>query len=294
MRHWPELYRFQLQEQYLDRFETTHGQSRLNLVWGTLLYAAPFWPLSVVGAWRRAEGTRSTWVWGWLGSFYGIYALPEEHGLHYPVLALVPLAALAAVAVVPRWLRVGVAAVVALGFAGLGVLGAFPEVPRVSLVAAMSCGGLAAWLLSRAGPGTLALGSGALAVALNLLLATVAPALGRPLVSPEAIAEGRGQAIGTLEHPGPLRLAAGWGPNVTELWGEAALREAVGQGKLVFAREHVLKAADPAVVSQLAPVVLWRRTRPYLTLGEVIDAWRARDLDRLSETSGLYRRRAGP
>ncbi len=101
--HPHEFFAFHIQEQYLSRFESDHGQSRWNLLLGTLLYAAPFWPFAAVAAFRTGakwpllapapclERVRWPWVAGWLLAFYGIFLLPKEHGLHYPLLVLIPL-----------------------------------------------------------------------------------------------------------------------------------------------------------------------------------------------------------
>ena len=292
--HWPQLLQFQFQEQYLDRFETAHGQSRFNLLWGTLLYGAPLWPFALWGARQRldapGDGVRSAWVWGWLLSFYGLYLLPKEHGLHYPLLALVPLATLAAIARAPRGLRVAVGVVLGLAACALPAVAAFPEVPRVPLLLATALGLAAAVAMGMASRASLAASGLLLGLSVNLVIGEVAPALGRPLVSPEAQVLGQDRPLGLLwDHPGPYRLAAGWGPQATELWGDAALRQAIEAGSLVFAKDRILAHADPSATARLVPLARWRRTRPYLSVSDLLAAWRAHDLDALGEGYGLYR-----
>jgi 4-amino-4-deoxy-L-arabinose transferase-like glycosyltransferase len=98
--HPAELWNHHVVDQYFSRFESTHGQPRLGLLWGTLLYAAPFWPLSAVGLWRSlrdpALRVRLRLPLIWLAAFAVVFGLPKEHGLHYPLLILTPLAVLAA------------------------------------------------------------------------------------------------------------------------------------------------------------------------------------------------------
>ncbi len=134
--HPQQFYAFHIEEQYLSRFETAHGQSRFNLLWGTLLYAAPYWPFALLAAFRPRRGVRWAWVAGWLLAFYGIFLLPKEHGLHYPLLVLIPLATLAASAMPPCWTRLVVSLALVCGAAVFGATTAFPEIPSVPAIVA--------------------------------------------------------------------------------------------------------------------------------------------------------------
>ena len=304
--HPHEFFAFHIQEQYLSRFESDHGQSRWNLLWGTLLYAAPFWPFAAVAALRPRSGVRWPWVAGWLVAFYGIFLLPKEHGLHYPLLVLIPLATLAACASPPRWTRLVVSAALVGGAVAIGATMAFPEIPRVPALAAAALA-LASGLSFGSGssgrspfgsPGRapfgsgprLALGALLTGAAANLAVASLAPVFARPLLSPEAAELGRREPVALFwEHPGPYRLSAGWGRDAKEVWGEQALGEAMDRGELIFAPDHALRGAPPALVARLVPVVEWRRARPYLTVADVFGAWKARDLGALGERCALYR-----
>ena len=288
--HPHELYAFHIQEQYLSRFDTDHGQSRFNLLWGTLLYAAPYWPFAIAGALRPRAAVRWAWVAGWLIAFYGIFLLPKEHGLHYPLLVLIPLATLAATAVPPRWLRLCVSAALLGGAALLAATTAFPEIPRTAAIVAAALAAGAAVCFARGSPPKWALGAVLTGVAANLAVATLAPAFGRPLLSPAAIQLGRHEPVALFwEHPGPYRLAAGWGSEAKEVWGDGALGEAMDRGELIFIPDHALHGASPALIARLKPVAVWRRTRPYLSVADVWNAWKAHDLDALGERNALYR-----
>ncbi len=136
----------------------------------------------------------------------------------------------------------------------------------------------------------LALGGLLTGAAANLAVAALGPAFARPLLSAEAAELGRHEPVGLFwEHPGPYRLSAGWGSEAKELWGERALADAMDRGELIFAPDHALRGAPPALVARLKPVVEWRRTRPYLTVTDVWNAWKDRNLDALGEHCALYR-----
>ncbi len=291
--HPHEFFAFHIQEQYFSRFETDHGQSRWNLLLGTLLYAAPYWPFAVCAALRPRPGVRWSWVVGWLATFYGIFLLPKEHGLHYPLLVLIPLATLAASAVPPRWMRLVVSAALVGGAVVIGATIAFPEIPRVPALASSALAAAAAIGFAFGSPAEWALGALLTGAAANLSVAALAPAFARPLLSPEAAELGRREPVALFwEHPGPYRLSAGWGREAKEIWGEQALSDAIDRGELIFAPDHALRGASPelaALVARLEPVVTWRRTRPYLGFDQVLQAWKERDLDALGERCALYR-----
>ncbi len=296
--HPREFWETAVVDQYFRRFSSAHGQMRLGLLWGTLLYAAPFLPVAAVGLVRAIRlpevRRRSALALGWLLAFYVVFSLPEEHGLHYPLLVLVPLAALAAEAALAggeaaRWTRrlVGLTLLAAtaalLAAARFGVAAWTIPVAAPLLLAA-------AVLWSRGPPIAAAAGSGAVALASCVVFGYLAPAVGRPLV-PAGI--GRviaGRPVGVYaEHPGPFRLATG-AKDLKELWGEGALRGALDRDEIVLAPEHALAGTSPALRARMVPFFLWRRTRPYLAVGDVWAAWRAGDLDALGETCALYRR----
>ena len=298
--HGRAFYAFHITEQYFSRFDSSHGQSRFNLLWGTLLYAAPFWPLAAVGLVQALAGSRGAvraaerfsrrhWPLAWLVTFYGIFLIPKEHGLHYPVLVLVPLVVFAAVAQVPRAILVAIAvslAVVAVAFCALA---AFPEVPLGWVVACASVGLLAAALWAAPAPAGPALGSVALAASLNLAIGTISPILGRPLLAPAAAALGRAQAVATFEeHTGPYRFDADWSTNTHEIWGDDLLTAYLDRGELILLPDHLRGEIAPPLLARLQPVVTWRRTRPYLTFTDVVTALRARNLDSLGERWALY------
>ncbi len=116
--HPSELWSHHVVDQYFRRFESAHDQPRLGLLWGTLLFAAPFWPLAAVALWRsfRNPMTRAQLRFPllWISVFAVVFGLPKEHGLHYPLLILTPLAVLAA-SVVPSPRRSAQLALVSLG-----------------------------------------------------------------------------------------------------------------------------------------------------------------------------------
>jgi len=229
-------------------------------------------------------------VAGWLVAFYGIFLLPKEHGLHYPLLVLIPLATLAASAIPPRWMRLVVSAALVGGAVVLGATLAFPEIPRVPALAAAALALAAGVCFGYASSSRLALGALLTGAAANLAVASLAPVFARPLLSPEAAELGRHEPVALFwEHPGPYRLSAGWGRDAKEVWGEQALGDAMDRGELIFAPDHALRGAPPALVARLVPVVEWRRTRPYLTVADVFGAWKAGDLDELGERCALYR-----
>jgi hypothetical protein len=227
---------------------------------------------------------------GWLVAFYGIFLLPKEHGLHYPLLVLIPLAVVAATATPPGWLRLCVSAALLCGAAALAATIAFPDIPRVAAVtsAALAAGAAIAFALES--PARWALGAALAGAAANLAVATLGPAFGRPLLSPRAAELGLHQPVAVFwDHPGPYRLSAGWGSTAYEIWGDDALRQALDRGDLVLLLDHLRHGAAPALLDRLEPVAVWRRTRPYLGLDDVWEAWKARDLDALGERCGLYR-----
>jgi len=288
--HPAEFYAFHIEEQYFSRFESDHGQSRFNLLWGTLLYAAPFWPFAVFGGVQRRSGVRWPWIAGWLLAFYGIFLVPKEHGLHYPLLVLIPLAALAAAADPPAWLRWLVASAVLVASGVVAAATVFPEIPRVPamLAAALGCAAAAAFVRGTAP--RLALGAALTGAAANLAVAGLAPAFARPLLSPAAAEMGRREPVALFwEHPGPYRLSGGWGTQAREVWGDGALGDAIDRGELIFMPDHARHGASPQLLAKLRPVTTWRRTRPYLTVDEVWRAWKTRDLDLLGEDYALYR-----
>jgi len=216
--------------------------------------------------------------------------LPKEHGLHYPLLVLIPLATLAASAIPPRWTRLVVSLALVCGAAVLAATLAFPEIPPIPAIAAAALALGAALSFGVGSPAKLALGGLLTGAAANLAVATLGPVFARPLLSPEAAELGRHEPVALFsEHPGPYRLSAGWGSNAKEVWGEWALGDAMDRGELIFAPDHALLGAPPALVARLRPVVEWRRTRPYVGLADVWTAWRDRNLDALGERCALYR-----
>ncbi len=88
------------------------------------------------------------------------------------------------------------------------------------------------------------------------------------------------------EHPGPYALAGGW-TSAYELWGAGDLRAALARGDRVLLRAHVVDADTAPLRDRLAPLVAWRRTRPYLTPRDITRAWLAGDLDALREDNVL-------
>ncbi len=293
--HPRELWEAHVVDQYFNRFASTHGQPRLGLLWGTLLYAAPFAPIAAVGLWRAltdpARRSRSHAALSWLGAFYLVFGLPEEHGLHYPLLVLPPLAALAAEAILSggRAARAaGLAVSVASSAAGLvALLGTGFQLAAPALIAA-------ALLLLGAGigwarPGARAAGLAGLSTAAAgaVALAFVAPAFGGPWFPASARPLAEGHPLGALlEHPGPFALEAGL--PVRELWGEGDVLPFLERGGLAIAREHSLDQLSPALRSRLRPLASWRRARPYETPDDVLAAFRAHDFSRLEEPCGLY------
>ena len=65
--------------------------------------------------------------------------------------------------------------------------------------------------------------------------------------------------------------------------GLPALLESVERGDTLVIKRQGL------VVARLVPLARWQRTRPYLSIDEVLEAWKARRLDGLAEGYGLYR-----
>ena len=239
------------------------------------------------------RGTRSTgrrvWPLAWILSFFALFLLPKEHGLHYPLLILPPLATLAARGAWQPWTRLMPSAGVGLVSLGLLATLAFPEVPRLPVFAACAMGLCAAWLWSRCD--SLATVGACLltATSAHLALAWVGPALGRPLLSPEASAVGRREPVTIFwDHPGPYLFAGPW--RAHEVFGAESLIGPLNAGALILAREHTLGKAPAALRAELTPVVRWRRSRPYLTFADVWAALQQRDLDALGEWVGLYRR----
>jgi 4-amino-4-deoxy-L-arabinose transferase-like glycosyltransferase len=127
--HPREMWAIHVVDQYYGRFEGRHGQPALGLLWGTLLYAAPFVPLAGWGLWRAATRpeTRQRLLPAlcWVGAFAFLFGLPKEHGLHYPLLILAPLAVLAAEVLVdrPRLAAVAVATSLVSAVATAGAIG---------------------------------------------------------------------------------------------------------------------------------------------------------------------------
>ncbi|HUB05962.1 MAG TPA: glycosyltransferase family 39 protein, partial [Myxococcales bacterium] len=152
--HPHEMWAIHVVDQYFDRFAGRHGQPALNLLWGSLLYAAPFVPLAAVGLYRAlrdpALRRRALPALCWIGAFAFLFGLPKEHGLHYPLLILAPLAALAAEAAASSRrlaLAGGIASVAAAGLValGIGVVApalAGPLLPASALTAARGGAGL--------------------------------------------------------------------------------------------------------------------------------------------------------
>ncbi|MHB1844094.1 MAG: ArnT family glycosyltransferase [Deltaproteobacteria bacterium] len=294
-RHPREFWDAHVVDQYFNRFSSTHGQPRLGLLWGTLLYAAPFVPLAAVGLWRALVNpqrrSRARTTLAWLLAFYGVFSLPREHGLHYPLLVLPPLAALAAEAVLaggraPRSAGLVTsfaccaAALAALLATGFGIAPA-----ALCTVAALLLASAIAWgFASARGSSLAALGT---AVGGMVALAFVAPAFGGPWfpASARPLAEGH-PLVALLEHPGPFALEAD--RPATELWGEADLVPALRRGALVVAREHYLDTLPAGLSARLQPLALWRRARPYLSAADVLAAWRAHEFTSLEERCGLY------
>jgi 4-amino-4-deoxy-L-arabinose transferase-like glycosyltransferase len=133
--HPAELWSHHVVDQYFRRFEATHGQPRLGLLWGALLYSSPFWPLAAIGLWRCAKDAelrvRLKWSLFWIAGFAVVFGLPKEHGLHYPLLVLTPLAVLAAAAVPsPKLARALAVGALAVGIAEALVLAVVS--PRLS------------------------------------------------------------------------------------------------------------------------------------------------------------------
>ncbi|MHB8418810.1 MAG: ArnT family glycosyltransferase [Myxococcales bacterium] len=294
--HARDFWTFHVVDQYLDRFEGRHGQPALGLLWGTLLYAAPFVPLAAVGLARAVADPgsrrRAAAALCWIGAFVVLFGLPKEHGLHYPLLILPPLAALAALAARERSrvaaLACGISAIAAfLTGAFFALLLALP-LPTAAVAAACTAMLCSGWLWFGRTPLSRALASGVGALGLTLGIAGVGPALGGPLLPPAAREAARaGAALDVaFEHPGPVALEAG--RPARQLWSEEAVISALKHGDRVFGKEHWMKALSPAARELLSPVATWRRTRPYLSWDEVARAWKRRDLDALRETYAIY------
>ena len=282
--HFHEFWAIHILDQHFARFDAPHGQNRWNLLLGALVYALPFTLLAACGLWRAVTNPesrrRSAVALAWLGAFAVIFGLPKEHGFHYPVLILPPLAALAAEALLrptrlTPWLRQVTALV--LGFAALGVLatGRFAPAPMAAAVVSAALLLLAAWLWGRTE--ALAAGFGTLAVACGTAIAIgwIGPALAGPLVPLEAVKLGAGRPIAVLgEHPGPYALAADWN-QAYEVWGAEDLGRAIARHDLVLYRDHVMGPSTEALRPQLQRLWRWRRLRPYLEangdLGGVAD-----------------------
>ncbi len=296
--HFEAFWAIHVLDQHFARFDAPHGQNRWNLLWGAAVYALPFTLVAACGLWKAiADGEarrRAALALGWLGAFAVIFGLPKEHGLHYPVLILAPLAALAADAALrptatTAWLRRLTALL--LGLAAVAVFAAvrFDRVPRVAAVASGVALLGAAWLWARRDALAAGLGSLCVAAASTIAIAWLGPALAGPLVSPEAAALGQQQPVAVLwEHPGPYALSAGW-PHAYEAWGPSDLQAALDRGDLVLYRDHLADPSTAAGRAKLVPAARWRRLRPYLEAGDIWQAWEAGDLDRLAEWNGLYR-----
>ena len=296
--HPREFWLIHVVEQHFARFEVAHGQDPWNLLWGILLYTLPFTPLALLGfarAWSSRESRLADALpLAWIGAFLVLFGLPKEHGLHYPVLILAPLAALAARAALSssrmgRLLRKGTA--VALGLlAALAILPLrFPGIaPWIGIAMALALFG-AAWGWSREAPQGAGWGSLGGALAACVAIGYLGPALAGPLVPPSAAALGRGRIVGVLQdHPGPFNLAASW-QGAYEIFGRGQLQRAIDRGDLILVRDHALADLEPGPALRLLPLTTWRRARPYLRPSDIWNAWLARDLDRLRERCGLYR-----
>ncbi len=294
--HLREFWAIHVVDQHFRRFATTNGQNRWNLLLGAALYAAPFTLPAAEGLARafasRAKLRAAAFPLAWLAAFALLFGLPVEHGLHYPVLVLPPLAALAAQALAApgRWtrpLRAVTSAACAVAGLAVALAARFPEVPAAAATLACVALVLASVLWARRAPIDAGLGSLATAVGSALVIGAIGPALGGPLLPAAAAEAGAGRRIGVLgEHPGPYALAGGWTGGY-ELWGAGALRGAIDRGDLVLFRDHVLDGTTAPLRARLAPLVAWRRTRPYLTPRDIAAAWRAGDLDALREDNVL-------
>ena len=297
--HFEPFWAIHVLDQHFARFDAPHGQNRWNLLWGAAVYALPFTFVAGCGLWRAVAKPearrRGALALAWIGAFALIFGLPKEHGLHYPVLLLPAFAALAAEsllrpsAVIP-WLRQLTALLLGTASLGLAAVSRFERVPSVAAFAAAAALLAAAWLWARDEPLAAGLGSLCVAVGSTLAIGWIGPALAGPLVSPEATERGIGRSIAIVgEHPGPYALAAHWG-HVYEAWGADDLAKAIDRGDLVLFRDHMLEGETAPFRSKLASVARWRRLRPYLEADEIVQAWRAGDLDRLAEDNGLYER----
>jgi 4-amino-4-deoxy-L-arabinose transferase-like glycosyltransferase len=296
--HFEPFWAIHILDQHFARFDAPHGQNRWNLLLGAAVYALPFTFLAACGLWgalvEPERRRRAALALAWLGSFAVIFGLPKEHGLHYPVLLLAPLAALAAESAlrpgtVTQWLRWLTALVLAL--VAVAVLAAcrFDRVPRFAAVASGVALLAAAALWIRRDALAAGLGSLCVAVASTLAIGWLGPALAGPLLSPEAAALGKGKPVAVLwEHPGPYALTAAW-PHTYEAWGAGDLRAGLGRRDLVLYRDHMADASTAAERATLVPVARWRRLRPYLEAADIVHAWQAGDLDALAEWNGLYR-----
>jgi 4-amino-4-deoxy-L-arabinose transferase-like glycosyltransferase len=296
--HFHDFWAIHILDQHFSRFDAPHGQNRWNLLLGAALYALPFTPLAADGLWRAlADPERRRRVavaLAWIGGFALIFGLPKEHGLHYPVLILPALAALAADSALrpgaaTLWLRRLTALLLALAGVAVPAASRFERIPTAAAFAAGATLLVAAWLWARRDALSAGLGSFSVAVGTALAIGWIGPALAGPLVPPEAAAAGAGHSIAVVgEHPGPYALAASW-DHAYEAWGAGDLGRAIDRGDLVLFRDHMLDGTTAPFRARLVPLARWRRLRPYLQASEIWQAWRAGNLDRLREDNGLYR-----